>query len=238
MSVHNKKLNSQVVLDLREVTQQPLRKRRFGLRKWLLGSIALMLIGAGVIAYLVIGSRHPVSGKSAMIQAVERVGKLMILPTDETPTYGSVSDATKLKDQVFFKASANGDEILIYQKNRLTILYRKSINKIVNVGPLIVGSAGSPYVTSRFAIKNGTNNPTLTDVMTLRLKQLYPNASIISSGPASRNYNTSIAIDLTKKNQPLDEQVADSLGIPAGKPPVGEAMPEGDILVIIGTDYK
>ncbi len=173
-----------------------------------------------------------------MQEAVSRVGKLIILPTDESPTYGTVSDTTKLKNQVFFKRAANGDEVLIYQKAKLTVLYRKSINKIVNIGPIIVGASGSPYVTSRFAIKNGSDNPAFVTAMAARLRQLYPNATIISSEPASRNYPATIAIDLTKKNQPLDEQVADSLGIKAGQPPLGEPLPDGDILVIIGADYK
>jgi len=70
------------------------------------------------------------------------------------------------------------------------------------------------------------------------LKQLYPNATIGSIQSASRSYPDTIAIDLTKKNQPLDEQVADSLGIKAGQPPLDEPLPDGEILIIIGTDFK
>jgi hypothetical protein len=193
-----------------------------------------MIVAAG---YYFFSSRHASSAKSDMIQAVSRVDKLMLVPSDETPTYGTVADITKLKDQVFFKAASNGDEILIYEKAMLTILYRPSINKIINVGPLIVGSHGSPYITSRIAIKNGTNDLQIGDEVSAKLKKLYPNATILATQAASRSYQTSIAIDLTKKNQPLDEQVADSLGIKAGTPPLGESMPDGDILIIVGADY-
>lgn len=235
-----KKNKNKAVLDLRQggSNQQIITKRSY--LGWLIGILSTILLVAivGGVYFAYVSLSHSQTGKSAMLEAVSRVGKLIILPENETPTYGTVSDLSKLKNQEFFKKAANGDEILIYQQAKLTILYRKSINKIVNIGPLIVGSSGSPYVTARFAIKNGTSNPDFAVAMAARIRQLYPNASIVSNEPASRTYPATIAIDLTKKNQPLDEQVADSLGIKAGKPPLGEPLPDGDILIIIGGDFK
>lgn len=161
----------------------------------------------------------------------------MLLPENETPTYGTVTDIAKLKNQTFFAKARNGDEILIYEKAKLTILYRPSIQKIVNVGPLVVGSSGSPYVTSRFAVKNGTDNPSLNDKIISKIKQLYPNAVVVSSEKASRAYPTTITISLNKTNQSLNEQIADSLKIQAGMLPLGEPAPEADFLIIIGQDY-
>lgn len=71
---------------------------------------------------------------------IATVGKLMVLPTGETPTIAQVSDATKLKDQPFFANAQNGDRVLIYTQARKAILYRPSINKIIDVAPVNIGS--------------------------------------------------------------------------------------------------
>lgn len=67
---------------------------------------------------------------------VEKVGKLIALPTDETPSLATVQDKTRLKDQPFFKNAVNGDKLLLYIKARKAILYRESSNKIIEVAPI------------------------------------------------------------------------------------------------------
>lgn len=67
---------------------------------------------------------------------VAMVGKLIALPTDETPSLATVQDKTKLKDQPFFKNAQNGDQLFVYVKAMKAILYRPSTNKIIDVAPL------------------------------------------------------------------------------------------------------
>lgn len=68
---------------------------------------------------------------------ITRVGKLMTLPTGETPTVANVSDAAAAKKQsAFFNNAANGDKVLMYVKAGEAILYRPSTNKIILVAPL------------------------------------------------------------------------------------------------------
>jgi len=67
---------------------------------------------------------------------VNMVGKLIALPTDETPSLATVQDKTKLKDQPFFKNAVNGDKLLIFVKAKKAILYRESNNKIIEVAPI------------------------------------------------------------------------------------------------------
>src|SRR5579859_3613649 len=62
---------------------------------------------------------------------IAQVGKLIELPSDEQPTVATITDANKLKDQAFFKNAQNGDKVLIYQKAKKGIIYRPSINKII-----------------------------------------------------------------------------------------------------------
>ncbi len=67
---------------------------------------------------------------------VDKVGKLIALPSDETPSLATVQDKTRLKDQPFFKNAVNGDKLLLYIKARKAILYRESSNKIIEVAPI------------------------------------------------------------------------------------------------------
>lgn len=69
------------------------------------------------------------------------VGKLYQLPKDEKPIVGKVQDKEKLKDQPFFKNARNGDDILIYQKSKVAIVYRAEEDKLINVGPIAIDAA-------------------------------------------------------------------------------------------------
>lgn len=70
------------------------------------------------------------------LSTVERVGKLILLPTDEEPQIIPIADALKLKDQPFFKNARDGNILLIYSKNKKAILYDPQVNQIINVAPL------------------------------------------------------------------------------------------------------
>lgn len=70
-----------------------------------------------------------------------QVGKLINLPTDEKPTVATVTDASKVKDQSFFKNAQNGDKVFIYQKAQKAILYRPSENRIIEVGAVNINQA-------------------------------------------------------------------------------------------------
>ena len=73
-------------------------------------------------------------------QVLEAVGKLILLPTDEQPTLAKVVDPEALKSQEFFANAAKDDEVLIYYQAKKAILYRPSINKIIQVAPIVIGN--------------------------------------------------------------------------------------------------
>jgi hypothetical protein len=75
-------------------------------------------------------------------ELIDKVGKLMELPK-ETPTVAVIVDASKLKNQPFFANGKNGDKILIYTTLGKAILYRESLNKIVDVAPVSIGSSSA-----------------------------------------------------------------------------------------------
>lgn len=91
--------------------------------------------------------RTNVENSSASNSVINKVGKLMILPTDETPTIAIIEDHEKLKDQPFFKNARNGDTLLVYTKAQQAILFREKANLIINVGPVALNDMQS--VTSK-----------------------------------------------------------------------------------------
>lgn len=81
------------------------------------------------------------AAKQAVSDLVSKVGKLAVLPTDETPTIATVTDPSKLKDQAFFTNAKTGDKVLIYTNAKKAFLYDPSTNKIVEIAPITIGDA-------------------------------------------------------------------------------------------------
>ena len=71
----------------------------------------------------------------------QAVAQMYLVP-NETPTVAQIKDKSKLGNQEFFKNAHNGDYLLLYKNNKLALVYRESVKKLVNVGPLAV-DAGS-----------------------------------------------------------------------------------------------
>ena len=114
-----------------------------------LGSVVLIIItlaslGAGGYYYYnyqkLKNSSPSVVGAAEAKDLQNKVGRLMVLPADESPTIATVSDYSQLKDQPFFAKSTNGDKLLIYSKAKIAVLYNPSLNKIINVGPLSINT--------------------------------------------------------------------------------------------------
>lgn len=80
------------------------------------------------------------ANQAAVKALVTKVGQLMVLPTNETPTVATVVDPNLLKSQPFFANAQKGDAVLIYTSSKVAILYDPSVNKIVNVAPITIGS--------------------------------------------------------------------------------------------------
>ena len=76
-------------------------------------------------------------------QLIDKVGKLMELPKDETPTVATVTDKEKVKEKAFFKNTENEDKVLIYVKAEKAILYRPSTNKIIGVTSVLLDKSQS-----------------------------------------------------------------------------------------------
>jgi len=67
---------------------------------------------------------------------ISKISRIYLLPTGEDPTVATVSDPEALKSQSFFDQSEKGDKVLIYTKAGKAILYRPSIDKIIDTAPI------------------------------------------------------------------------------------------------------
>ncbi len=85
------------------------------------------------------------TGQSAQTKdVVKAVSKLVIVPTNETPTVATVTNIEKIKSQAFFVDARNGDKVLVYGKQKKAILYRPSTNQIVNINTVTTVQGATP----------------------------------------------------------------------------------------------
>jgi hypothetical protein len=80
------------------------------------------------------------SGKQESQRLTKKVGQLIELPSNDTATVATVRNAKRLQRQRFFRNAENGDKVLIFTKAKRVVVYREQDNRIVNVGPVVVGA--------------------------------------------------------------------------------------------------
>lgn len=203
--------------------------------------------------------QNPTAKSAAEAKAlVETVGKLIELPVNESPTVATVSDKTKLENQAFFAKAENGDKVLIYSDAKKAILYRPSINKIIEVAPINLGSNPNPLATPaplasqqptptpsvtpqpkvlRVAIYNGTKVTGLAGNAATKLTTKLNNIEVVKKGDAVNDYQITLVIDLTGSNTQLSQFTAVVGGKSQTTVPSGEVKPDADILIILGHDF-
>ncbi len=107
---------------------------------------AVMTLAAGVVAIVVLillgyGITHLwgyfFGGTEREVRAlVADVGEHMLLPESETPALATVTDLHALEGQAFFRNAQLGDKVLMYMISQKAIIYRPSIDRIIEVGPI------------------------------------------------------------------------------------------------------
>lgn len=101
----------------------------------ILTTILALIIGLSVF-YLLSQKLKISSEEKDVRELIIKVEKLIELPQDEIPTIATVLDENKVREEAFFKQAKTGDRLLAYIKNKKAILYRPSVNKIIEVAPI------------------------------------------------------------------------------------------------------
>lgn len=111
-----------------------------------LAALLVIAIGTGVYFYQKASADPQKAAQQELQDTITAVGKLLVLPTNETPTMAVVSDPSKLQNQPFFAHAQKGDKVLIYTLSQKAILYSPTLNKIVEVAP--INTANAPQSAS------------------------------------------------------------------------------------------
>lgn len=122
-----------------------------------------------------------------LLETVKKVGKLIVLPKDETPAMATIKDADLLiKNEPFYLGSKNGDVVLMYQKALKAVIYSPERNIIVNVGPVYMPPADANTQTpvdSTKATSSVVSSATSSSTMNIATKVKSSIASKATSSP-------------------------------------------------------
>lgn len=172
---------------------------------------------------------------------VAKIGKLITLPQGEDPTVATVTDPEKLKSQPFFAQARKDDKVLIYANAKKAILYRPSINKVVDIAPISGSATPQGQVAGaqaeqklKFAVFNGTNTTGLARKYQKEIETKVQNSQVATVGDArGKDVAKTFVVSLSGADS---AQIASTLGIEQGNLPDGEQKPDADFLVIVGLD--
>lgn len=212
-------------------------------RMWVWVFVIVILIGSIVATVYFYTQYRKVSGldiQQEINSIVAKVNKIMILP-DEMPTIATVTDNTKLADQVFFRNAQNGDKVLIYSKSSRAILYRPKNNKIIEVASVlpadnvVVTPTDKKIENAKIVLLNGTKILGLTSKLEKIILEKVKAVEVVGKESASQtDYEQTVVVDVSNKFKDKVEELKNILGATVMSIPVGENASESDILVILG----
>ncbi len=150
----------------RENSQKNSHKKLYSV----IGIFLILLLVAGGLAFYFykkstvltqINQINSEEGIAELDKAVINIGKVAVLPINDSPTLFVVSDPEQLKADAFFDSSKSGDQMLLYPRIGFAILYRPISGQIVNMmkfNPASENSSGtSTSATSSGATLSATS---------------------------------------------------------------------------------
>lgn len=182
-----------------------------------------------------------------LVQLVEEVGKLVMLPEGEDPILMTIEDESGVdKSKEFFEKAKNGDKILIYKEAKKAYLYRPSEDKLVSVAPVSIGSETNEKVEEEketeqefeVVIRNGSTTSGLAGKFLDILAVEFSNLKVVEIGDAGNDdYDKSIIIVSNEEAEEMAKRLEKEFDLKRLELPAWEE-PGGDILVILGEDKK
>jgi len=97
--------------------------------------LTIFITGVSVALYMFVTRPTDISN---LDDAKQAVSKHYILPTDEEPALLTVIKKEQVSSEYLRNKVEDGDKILIYKNNQKVMIYRPSIDKLVDVGPAAI----------------------------------------------------------------------------------------------------
>ncbi len=193
--------------------------------------------------------------KAEIGDLLKEISRSMELPSIVEPSLATVSDASKLKNQMLFTNAQNGDKLLIFADVKKAILYRPSTKKIIDVALLsapatqsatVVSPTGKPVpsgipAAAKFYLLNGTKTVGLTKSFEQKTLSKLSGATVLDRDNA-KNQGTleTVVIAVSKTALESVDQIVSVLSAKKGTLPGDEPTPPAgtDFVVIVGEDFK
>lgn len=186
---------------------------------------------------------------------IDRIGKFMVVPSDEKPSVVILRDVAALEQQQpFYRGAKDGDILVVYSTR--AIVYDAKTNKLVSVSPIqrndatpapiastSVQFSPSPSVSATpvapekvvVDVRNGTSVAGLAGATASDLKK-NKWVTIGAVGDAKGAYTGTVLVDLSKGTKPGAvaelERILKTKAVTAI--PSGEQASTADVLVIVG----
>lgn len=139
--------NGSVIVRIGKAGKKGLRAARSRVTAPIAIGIVVLVVACGAIGFLTYDrlrlqrqvtdlSQATPKPVDETVELTNKIGALIELPTDETPTVATVTDVTKVQDKPFFTKAQNGDKVLLYAKSGKALLYRPATNKLIEVSTL------------------------------------------------------------------------------------------------------
>lgn len=185
--------------------------------------------------------QNPTEAAKEEIRAViTEIGKSIILPEKEQPTIATITDVNKLNTQPFFKQAKDGDKVVIYPLTRKIILYRPSLQKIVDITAMSVDTSApvttpTVQVPAQVAVLNGTPITGLAAKTALLLEQKVQDMLVIKKTTASEViYKKTIVSFSDMRFEKKAQEIAKIVEGQIGKLPEKEQIQGADIIILLG----
>jgi len=184
----------------------------------------------------------------AQITAV--ISEFVQLPSGEDPTIATVMDASQLREQPFFAHSENGDKVLIYIEARRAILFRPSTHMIIEMTPIFFDETGEMLTipetetetedlvtlpaAARVVYYNGSGIQGRAAEFEQLVQSEFGNTETVFITNSFQSYEGIQVVDLSGEHTLQALQIAEFFGGVVVDFPADEALPDADILIIIG----
>lgn len=204
--------------------------------------VILMLLSLIAIStYFFISRGKNDDSRAQLNKTISKLSSLMVLPENEEPTLATVDNPGALTDPQLKAVAKTNDKVLLYYTAKKVIVYRPSVNKIVDIFPLILDPSVTESLDAKVEIRSGNGKPETSEQVKNIIIKDYKNLSVKEIGNASRqDYPSTVIIDLTDgQKYNLVNNIINEIGATRGVLPNGEPKPDNiDILIITGLDFK